>query len=546
MLVDVRALSAKQRLAAANKIRTMKDFQLPELEYFNSAPCARHKTLDEGMVLVPPCQDCGIKFHKHQRIGISWLYMRGRGLIADQMGTGKTAQAAGLIAALKQAGELDGHRAIVVVRPAALGQWYDELRRFLPRMLTVTATGTRKQRIERYLTSWEILLTGFPILVRDLDMLTHFNTRALIVDDVDALRNRSNATAYAIKRLARQCDRSVVLTGTPLQKRLHELHSILEVVGGMDVLGSEYKFRQRYVREEMVKVYNTHAGRNTNVRKVTGYKNIDEFISLVRPMTLRRTPDHIDDVDLPVISPPNNVYLELYPAQRERYDILRKGVLKIIKAEGTKVKQAKAVAQFVYGAQICAGLSTIGDPDGPGTSSKLDWVENTLVDGDLSDEKVVVFCQFIRTVESLMARLDRAGVGHTVIWGKEPKREARDAAKRRFWNDPSCRVLIGTTAIEQSLNLQVSRHLINVDQLMNPARMAQLAGRIRRDGSPYKTVYVHNLLTWATQEESYLDVLRREQALADHVWGEANQLYEALDPLALLQLIGSSGGRRNV
>jgi len=41
-----------------------------------------------------------------------------------------------------------------------------------------------------------------------------------------------------------------------------------------------------------------------------------------------------------------------------------------------------------------------------------------------------------------------------------------------------------------------------------------------------------------------MDLLAREQALADHVWDEANQLYEALSPLALLQLVGRSGGRR--
>jgi SNF2 family DNA or RNA helicase len=101
-------------------------------------------------------------------------------------------------------------------------------------------------------------------------------------------------------------------------------------------------------------------------------------------------------------------------------------------------------------------------------------------------------------------------------------------------------VLVGTAAIEQGLNLQIARHLICVDQIMNPARMQQLAGRIKRVGSAYKTVYVHNLLTLNTQEEGYLDLLMREQALADHIWSESNQLYEALSPLALLQLVGGT------
>lgn len=541
-LLDVRTLPDETRLAAAERIRTMRDFVLPELTWFNSSPCARHSTLDEGLEQIPPCRRCGVKFRKHQRVGIAWLLMRGRGLIADQVGTGKTAQAAGLLAVLKEAGELDNDRVIVVVRPSVISQWAEELHRFLPKLLITVATGTRKQRIDKYLTGWEILITGFQMFVKDYELMDNFSINTIVVDDIDALRNPSNQTAYAIKRMGRRCQRAVVLTGTPLQKKLHELHSILELVGGLEIFGSATSFRRRYVREELVKLYNPKVGRQVSTRKTVGYQNLDEFIEKAKPLTLRRTPADIDDVDLPAVIP-NTVYLDLHPGQKARYDELRKGVLTIIRAEGAQVKHTKAATAFLYGAQICAGLATLGEADGPGTSTKLDWVENALL-GDLAEEKVVVFAQFTNTVEALRLRLSRAGVGHVVIWGREQDKSARQTAKDQFWDNPHCRVLIGTSAIEQGLNLQVARHLINIDQLMNPARMQQLAGRIRRDGSSYRTVYVHNLLARGTQEEGYMDLLSREQALADHVWGESNQLYDALNPLALLQLIGRSGGPR--
>lgn len=543
-LLDVRALPATLRMQAADRIRTMRDFDLGDLEWFNSDPCPAHPDLAAGLAEIPPCRRCGIRFRQHQRVGVAWLWMRGRGLIADQVGTGKTAQAAGLIACAKQAGELERRRVVIVVRPAVLDQWVTELNRFLPKLLITSATGPRPERIAKYTATWDVLVTGFPILVRDLELLTRFDINLVVADDIDALRNPATATAYAIKQIARQAPRAVVLTGTPLQKRLEEMHSILEVVGGLDVFGSERAFRQAYVREEYVRLYSPAAGRMVNTRKCTGYRNLDDFIARAAPMTLRRTPDQINDVDLPAVSP-HNVYLELHPAQKRRYDELRAGVVRLIRAEGATVKHTDAAGKFIYGAQICAGLSTLGEPDGPGTSVKLDWVERTIVDGDLSDEpKIVVFCQFTNTVQSLLDRLAMARVGHAVIWGRDNRKTARAEAMRRFWDDPGCRVLVGTSAIEQGLNLQIARHLINVDQIMNPARMQQLAGRIRRDGSAHRTVYVHNLLTRATQEEGYLDLLSREQALADHVWGEDNQLFEALSPLALLQLIGYSGRRR--
>lgn len=542
-VLDVRQLSEDTRLAAADKIRGMADFTLPELRYFNDQPCERHSSLDEGLRQFPsPCRSCGVAFRKHQRVGVAWLYMRGRGLIADQVGLGKTAQAAGLLALVKQTGELDDDsRVVVICRPSALDQWRKELIRFLPSFTVVDNALPARKRIERYLTDWNVLVTGYQMLVRDHEHLSHFRLNSLIIDDVDSLRNRKNQSAVAIKRIARESRRVIVLNATPLQKKLRELHSMLEPVGGFHVFGSEHRFRAMYERQELVNVYNPRLGRETVTKKTLGYKNIDDFVRKLTPMTLRRTAAHVDDVDLPEIMPPNDIYLDLHPAQAQKYEELRQGVLRIIKAEGSQVKRLSAVARFVYGAMVCAGLATLGEPDGPGTSSKLDWVEENIVDGDLSDEpKIVVFCQFTNTVAALRERLSARGVQSAVIWGRENKRSARAEAQGRFWDDPSCRVLVGTAAMEASLNLQVARHLINVDQLMNPARMQQLAGRIRRDGSAHRAVYIHNLFTRGTQEEGYLDVLRREQALADTVWGESNQLYEALTPLQMLELIGRS------
>ena len=228
--------------------------------------------------------------------------------------------------------------------------------------------------------------------------------------------------------------------------------------------------------------------------------------------------------------------LDLYPAQRAKYTELRKGVLKIIKEEGTQIKRPAALAKIHYGAAICAGLAALGEADGPLTSVKMDWIMDQL-DGDLSDEKVVIFVNLKNSVRALQLRLRSAGIGFVTVWGEESNKAKRSEAQERFWTDSSCRVLVGTKAIEQSLNLQVSRHLINMDMILNPARMEQLAGRIRRDGSAYQHVFVHNLLTAGTQEERYLPMLEREAALASHIWDENSQLFNMISPLALLQLI---------
>jgi SNF2 family DNA or RNA helicase len=523
-------------MAVANKIRTVKDIQLPDLKYFNSEPCSEHATLD------PACQQCGVVFRKHQRVGVAWLYTAGQGLLADSVGTGKTIQAAGTAAVMKEAGKLeDGGKILVICRPSAVPQWNMQLNRLLTDTNIIVGEGAKKKRIEKYMDlNWEICIMGYQMLINDLEALdTAFNFEGIFVDDVDPLRNGDTSTAYAVNRIGRFSTHKYILTGTPLQKRLHDLYHVLSPLNVRDVLGSPISFERRYVQKDLVSE-TTSTGNVTTKRKVTGYKHLDEFKEKIAHLTLRRTADDIDDVDLPAIIP-SNVFLEPYKAQMDKYKELQQGVLRIIKAEGEQVTRAKAIARFLYGAQICGGLAMLGEQDSPNTSVKLDWVEEKLVDGDLSDEKVVIFVNFKNGVRALQARLDRAGVQYATIWGETKNNAARFSEQQRFWNDPNCHAMIGTTSIEQSLNLQVARHLINVDMIMNPSRMEQLAGRIRRDGSVYRSVYVHNLLTTGTQEERYLPALQREQALIDHIWDSKSELFDALSPLMLLQMIGGTG-----
>lgn len=929
-------IESDKRLAAASRLQNASDVNLPQLKFWNYQPCRKHRrwTDDQGRIKQnvpkPGCRECGLYPRKHQRVGALWLYLRGRALLADSCGTGKTAHFGLLVALMQETGELANGRVILVCRSAAVLQHLAEIRRMLPMAKVVSATGTKRTRMQTYVSGWDVMVIGQHMFLRDVDALMNFDVALLAVDDVDALRNRSSKTAWAIKRMARRSPRCVVMTGTPLQKKLHELYSVLEPLGGREVFGSEASFMRRYVRTENMVVW-TKGGRRMTIPKVVGYKNVRECSELLQPFALRRTAADIDDVDLPAIST-SDVYLELYPAQRARYEELKQGVVRIIEEEGAKVKQANALSKIHYGSKICAGLAALGEPDTENTSVKLDWVMDKIgVDGDLGEEKVVVFMgykqdqpldaqvltpdrgfiamgdiqmgdavvdpegsesyvtgvypqgvndvyritfddgttaestlshlwkyrsgrgprspqtssyesdrdgwvvgslqslmdqqqrdipakghskyrphvplvweppefpeadlpldpyllglllgdgnlrgltpmfcsadsfliqecarslpegmelrlqskkgvleqyrlvgredvqvvdcvgprtahvggprtrglcrscysserragrlgnyppvlrsrrgnkvrvalellglaglksrdkfvpemylrassatrlavlqglmdtdgdesgvfsttsphlrdavawlarslgasasvreyqnqfgphwhvyiradfevarlprkhyrrfqsgrhrvkrvasvEFSRSVETqcisvsapshlyvtddwtvthnsitaFQDRMDKAGIGYVTIWGNEPDKVKRQQDIDRFWNDPGCRVLVGTQAIEQSLNLQCARHLINVDMILNPARMEQLAGRIRRDGSAFSTVYVHNLLTLDTQEERYIPLLEREQALIDTVWDENSELFESLTPLALLTLI---------
>lgn len=561
---DVRNYDEPTREAIAERIRIAPDFNLPELDSWNTSLCRKHRMgwveeyFEDGedkkrIVMdrpMPGCRECAIVFRKHQRISIAWLYFKKHALLADTMGSGKTTSAGGLLAMMKQTGELaDKHiitngqpgrgRALIIPRSPALRQWQRELHRMMPTLNTQLAVGNRAQRKLMYAQPWEVLLIGPQMLVNDLPMLleNHKQFSAVITDDIDLMRNMNNQAYDAIEKAAARADRVVIMTGTPLQKRLNELYAQIHPIGGEKLFGQLKEFEAAHMRDDTIAERHPKSGLITGYHKTKVYINMDRMKQKIRPLYMRRTAADLDDVDLPAINS-EDVLLELYPEQRKAYHELQQGVVQLVKDGHLQQKAVHVRAKLIYGAQICAGLASLGQDDGPMTSVKMDWVMDAIKPGgDLGREKVVIFAQYKNTIRALHRRFDGHDIGYATVWGENRNHAERDAEVERFWQDPDCRVLIGTQAIEQSLNLQVARHLINLDMIMNPARMEQLAGRIRRDGSAFKHVFVHNLLTVDTQEERYLPLLEREAALAGYVWGEESELFDKLSPMMMAQLI---------
>jgi SNF2 family DNA or RNA helicase len=150
----------------------------------------------------------------------------------------------------------------------------------------------------------------------------------------------------------------------------------------------------------------------------------------------------------------------------------------------------------------------------------------------------VVYARNKGTIEALHARLDADGVGYATIWGTQPNADFRASEQKRFWQDSACRVMIISAAGERSLNLQNASILVSIDLNLNPARVMQILGRIRRAGSTHDRVFAFNLLCENSQEDRYMLALATRQALFDAVHNEdSGDVFEKLEPSTLLRLI---------
>lgn len=522
---------ADVRLQRAEAVKNAADVSLPRLAWWNYDPCAAHSKPEPGCEY----RACGGELFSHQRVGVMWLYLRKKGLLADLPGCGKTNMALGLAALLKERGELTDRMVIVCQTPAVL-QWFSEAQRWTPRLRAepIYSGLSKQQRIQRYVRDWDILIIGYHMLIRDWQLLEKLEPGTLVIDDVDPILNDTQ-TAARINGLAQNVERCVHMNASVIQTQLQQVYSALLPVGGLETFGTLSNFERRYVRQSHERTM-TRSGRVYTKTTTQGYRNGEELKRKLAPMYLRRTYEDLTDVRMPELMPPEHVWLELHPAQMKKYKELQQGVLTLKRDGKEQTTMVKAMTIFNYGQQICSGLPALGEDDGPQASVKLDWLLQQ-VTTTWEDRKVVAFIKNIGLVKAAEARLTKAGVGVAKIWGPDAAATKRQAEIKRFWNDPECRVLLGTAAVERSLNLQNANILVNVDTHLNPARMLQLSGRVRRAGSKHSHIWVFNLLTRETQEERYIDVLRKRQGLADFTWDEQSELYEALNPIELLNLI---------
>lgn len=603
VLPDPRTLTPAARRHVATGARQARDARqfISQLTYFNTGPCLKHATGQPGEGPLPSCPDCGISLRRHQRTGAAWLWFAMKGLLADSCGLGKTAQVAAVLAMGLQTGELGPlNRAVVVCQAAAVRQWTRELRRLVPALQVVSADGDPAQRMAAYLGPWDVVVISGRTLSPagkpgkrgyrdgDVERLRQFPVGVVVYDDLDEMRNGSTRTAWAVKRLAENAPRVYGCHATPLQKRLVELYHFLEPVGGKEALGTLTRFRQAYVTRSRLLIWisvarATPAEKNAWARKkgwasygallgqaladrhaslltteavqlvgsVQSHRarlqravwkdagvselRLPEFKAKIAPLILRRTVRDLDDVQLPAVQS-NEVWLDLLPDQQRRYAELSRGILTRLRDTGTEITRVQAQVAYTRARQICSGLAALDD--GNDVSVKLDWAVNQIT-GDFAEDKVVCFVYFRDNVRALSDRLTAEGVDHVLLWSEETDPAERDRRIQRFTNDPGCRVVIGTTTMERSLNLQAANHLIAIDTIANPARMTQILGRVRRLGSRYSMVIFHQLLARGTFEEDLLEMLRGEQQLANSVWDDEGELFSSssMSPRQLMQMV---------
>ena len=430
----------------------------------------------------------------YQREGALFAVRAGRSLIGDDMGLGKTVQA---IAAAELMARLFGVAKVLVVSPTSLKhQWKSEIETFTDRSATVIE-GLSPQRRDLYRNDSFFKLVNYELVHRDSDLIREWGPELIILDEAQRIKNWQTRTAQAVKRL--DSPFAIVLTGTPLENRIEELHSIMEFVDRHH-LGPLYRF--------------VHAHRLTDAGgKVIGYRELDKIRASLKGVMIRRRksevlkqlPGRID----------KNFFVPLTPEQakihQEFADIVAQIVNKwrrfkfLSEADSLRLRIALASMRMVSDNTYLVDKKTVF---GPKLAELETLLRELVIEGG---EKVVVFSQWLRMNELVEEVLARNGIGYVHLNGSVPSKE-RKGLMTRFREDAACRVFLSTDAGGVGLNLQSGSTVINLDIPWNPAILEQRIARVYRMGQK-KPVRVVNFISKNSIEERILDLLRFKKAL---------------------------------
>ena len=403
----------------------------------------------------------------YQEFGVRYILRQGNVLLGDEMGLGKTVQAIAVMVSLKAMGATH----FMVVCPASvLVNWAREIRQFSDLEVTVIKGGD-------YMAArhWEdgggVAVTTYESISR-FALPQEFSFSLLVADEAHYVKNPQARRTQALLILSRKAQRTLFMTGTPLENRVDEMCFIVSCLRP-DIAGE--------------------------IKDMKYISSAPQFREKLAPVYLRRTRD--------------NVLSEL-PALIEKEQWVE------MTAEEWKSYMLSVMSEnFMAMRQVSWDIPDLS------RSSKARRLVELCREAEEDGRKVIVFSFFRETIRAV-----REILGDKAL---EPITGSVSSARRQEIVDAFTQAGDGTVLICQvqaggtGLNIQAASVIIFCEPQIKPSIENQAISRAYRMGQ-IRSVMVHRLLCDNTVDERILELLRDKQEQFDLFAEESTAGSEAL------------------
>jgi len=457
-------------------------------------------------------------------------------LFAD-MGTGKTPAVIRLLQSIRMglsnlSKELLWFPSLVICLNAVKYNWLHEFKRWAPEIpngMVLVIDGGPQER-EKQLHYLKEVKPFYAIVNYDLvrihrDFFQGMEFLAVVCDEAHAIKNRRAKRTTAVKAIKSRF--RIGLTGTPITNKPDDLWSILDWL----FPGEEfYRFvkdeRRRYHHAGLWGSYKSFASLYCGLDpgdRVLGGRNLPSLHKrLVDAGMVRWNRSEVLRLE-PIVY--RYVLLTSTPEQRQLYDELRRGFAQMVSPMGTLTRRqvGTILGQLVHLRRattltprefaLALGKHNVAfaphlDIPISDRGAKTDWLFN-FMEGYLNEGKIVVFCDWTAATRPLLVRLNDMGIEAVGIEGSTSSKE-RFEIQERFNRDPGLKVLVGSPAAYEGLNLQAGKYVVFMNLPWAPKSIFQAYSRVHRLGQTQQVTVIF-LSMINTIDERMAEVLRAKQ-----------------------------------
>ena len=432
----------------------------------------------------------------YQKEGIRWLkYLYDNnfgGCLADDMGLGKTVQAITLLSYIYPKTKIPS---LVVMPKSLLINWQNELKKFNPNLSFYLYYGNLRDinKIKNH----NITLTTYALVRNDIEKLKDIEFDTIFLDESQNVKNTDSKIARAVMLLDGK--HKFALSGTPIENSLFELYSLFRFINnGM------FKSIGDFKRDFAVPI---QGDANENIAKILKAKITPFLLRRLKKDVLKDLPAKQEQV---IYVDMNEEHKKFYEEKKNYY----KQILdKQIAANGIQNSKFVILQAFNDLRQI-ASAPSLKSEDDTIISSKIENLFEMLEDIVLNGHKVLIFANFLGSLDLISAKADEKGYEHLLMTGSTRNRQ--DLVDK-FQNDKNIKLFLMTLKVGGvGLNLTEADYVFIFDPWWNKAAENQAVDRTHRMGQK-NTVFSYKMITKDTIEEKILELQAQKQDMTDMI-----------------------------
>lgn len=326
---------------------------------------------------------------------------------------------------------------------------------------------------------------------------TKAHGKNLVLDEAHSIGQHDSKRSQAMSAKAKDYEKRILLTGTPIRNRPSEIAPLINMVRGDKALPTDdAKFNEKFVKDEMINpgffgrlLHGAKPGVSHRIKNVSEFRSlVDGYVDYHKP-----TNENFPDVSHEVIETP------MSNEQMKYYKFVMGGASpalrwKIKMGLPPSKSEAKTLNSFLSGArQVSNSTRAFG---GKGDSPKIQHAIKSFTDRQAKDPnfKALVYSNFLESgAKAYSDQLAKKEIKHAVFDGSLSDKERKQIVDD--YNSNKLKALIITGAGSQGLDLKGTKLVQLLEPHWNDPRLDQATGRAARFGShehlPEEERHVH-------------------------------------------------------